>query len=51
MGLIWLAFALLYCAALAGLVRTNGGGARVTLGCFGAILFAFAFIAAVTQSM
>ena len=51
LGLIWLAFALLYCAALAGLVRTEGGGSRVALGCFGAILFAFAFIAAVTQSM
>jgi len=51
LGLIWLAFALLYCAALAGMVRTEGGAPRVALGCFGSILFAFAFIAYVTQTM
>jgi hypothetical protein len=50
-ALIWLSFAFLYCAALTGLVRTNGGAARVGLGCLGSILFALAFIAYVAQTI
>jgi uncharacterized membrane protein len=48
-ALIWLGIAFLYCGALAGMVRTNGGGSRIALGCYGALLFGIAFITAFMQ--
>ena len=50
-GEVWLGFSLLYCAALAGVVKTQGVPPKVTLGCIGSVLFMFTFFAYVGQSI
>jgi hypothetical protein len=50
-GQIWLGIALLYCAMLAGLVKTKGVGPKVGLGCVGCILFTITFFAYVFQAL
>jgi len=50
-GEVWLGFSLLYCAALAGVVKTQGVPPKVTLGCIGSVLFMFTFFAYVLQAL